>query len=184
MSAFAVICLGILGLCLGIVILAVVLPVRLEIRVDKTDAWGFAAKLRPLGRLGPPISLRRRRKRKDAQPEKQSKRKHSPVSRDPAGFAKSVLRLAFEVLGKVRIEQARIRAQFGLGDPAETGMLYGRLVPVLIATDRLRAPDVMLIPDFDQAILRGHAAVTLSLVPAAMIGPGWRFLKLLWRAEI
>jgi len=84
-------------------------------------------------------------------------------------------RAGIEALGRVRIDHCRVEARFGLGDPALTGELYGRLAGVLVALPGARA--LRLVPVFDREVLEGRGEIHLSLVPARLIGVALRALR-------
>jgi hypothetical protein len=74
----------------------------------------------------------------------------------------------------VEVVSLRLRGRFGLADPAETGMLWGRLCPLLWASPALRGA-VALEPDFDGARLEGEGVLVLRLWPLWLIWPALRF---------
>jgi hypothetical protein len=83
-------------------------------------------------------------------------------------------RLAADVLVRLRIDRLRAAGRFGLDDPAETGVLWGRLVPVLML---LPPPaEVALVPEFGGPVLEGEAEAALSVVPLRLVLPLARFL--------
>jgi hypothetical protein len=74
-------------------------------------------------------------------------------------------------LGQIRVESCRGTCRFGFDDPAETGQLYGYLIPLTLPLrDRLR-----LDPDFTRACLVADLDCRLSVVPVRLLGPVLRF---------
>lgn len=83
------------------------------------------------------------------------------------GFLGRVGRLTRALIGRVRIEQFRLRAAFGLSDPADTGMMYGLLSPGLVIATVYHL-DVECRPVFDQAGVRLTLKASVRVVPLAV----------------
>ncbi|NNJ67327.1 MAG: DUF2953 domain-containing protein [Boseongicola sp.] len=166
-----------LGLCLGAVLLVIAMPVRLEIDVQKGTRWRFRAALRPFGRFGPRLPLSGRKGKTDKPPEKRRKRN----ARRRLGkmridrLAQAGAKLVGDILRCVRIETATLQMRFGLGDPAETGEVFGYMAPVIYGAGVGQKLSFDVEPVFDRAVLEGQAKLDLSLVPAALLGPLFRF---------
>jgi hypothetical protein len=86
-------------------------------------------------------------------------------------------------------EAFSLHAEFGLDDPADTGRVYGSLVPVLV-TANARGLDVDCEPNFLRICLAGSCAATLRVVPLSVLAavvqycfspPVWR-AAMAWRA--
>ena len=81
------------------------------------------------------------------------------------------------ILSKFRVEHLRADAEFGTGDPAETGALWGALTPVLYAVPGGGGAGVSLRPVFDDRIFSGEVDVAVRVVPLSLAGPllafGW-----------
>jgi hypothetical protein len=84
------------------------------------------------------------------------------------GLVPRILRLLRGVVQRVHWEDVSVRAQFGLEDPADTGTLYGALVPLLLAVDA-HGLDVRCDPVFEGACLQGRAAATARVVPLGIL---------------
>lgn len=89
------------------------------------------------------------------------------------------LRLLREVLAVVRLEGWRGHLRFGLGDPAETGQLYGYLVPVSL----MMREGLDLVPDFERACFIGHCDGAIRVVPLRLVVPLVRFARAVGRAS-
>ena len=169
--------LWLLGICLGVLVLVVVMPLRLELAVHKQAHWQFRAALRPFGRFGPRIPLSGRKAKAD-KPAKKKGAGHAPrrvgklridlAARAGAQFVRDVLK-------RVRIETAHLQMRFGLGDPAETGQVFGYLAPVIYGTSAGHQLSLEVEPVFDRVALEGEAELDCFLVPAALVGPLFRF---------
>ena len=83
-----------------------------------------------------------------------------------AGLGRRCTRLLRSLRRWIRIRKMRVRARFGLGDPADTGMLLGHLHALAAAAAAaLPGLDLRLEPDFQEAVLAGDVAGDLRIVP-------------------
>ena len=161
----------------GLVLLALVTPLRLEMRLSRDEALQFSAVLRPFGRFGPRIPLSggseksgsKNKPRHGKQPGRRLRKAQ------PKRLAQAALRLFVEVIGRVRIEAAALDVRFGLGDPGDTGQVFGQLFPLLNAIPATRRVRLNVEPVFDQAMLKGRVSLDLSLVPFRLVKPFVRF---------
>ena len=167
----------VLCLFLAVLVLFAAMPLRLELEVHKSEAWRFRAAVRPFGRYGPRIALSGRSQKPDRRDEKQRDASPKPKKRKlrAKGLARAVMRLIGDVLRRIRIDTARLKMRFGLGDPAETGQVFGYLAPLIYGTTPGQAIWLEVEPVFDQAVLEGEAELDLSVVPATLLGPLFRF---------
>lgn len=172
------------GLLAGLVLLALLgllaLPLRLALEAETGAARRLRLRLQPLGGLAPWIALAdsdRPARRRPRRPAPQRRRRRW---RPPADWSGRLLRalpgFVAEALGRVRIERLAVEGAVGLADPADTGVLFGWLMPL---GQVLRGPRVRidLRPDFAGARVEGRAEAVLRLVPLAALGPlvrlGW-----------
>lgn len=88
-------------------------------------------------------------------------------------------RLIGDLLGRFRIVELRAEGTFGLGDPADTGMVYGALVPFLYGGPAVSRLSLDVAPDFDRVCLEGRADATIRFRPAALLPP---FVRFGWQA--
>ncbi len=166
--------IGAIFLLLGLVLAC---PLRLEVMLQKDEVWNLAAALRPFGRYGPQIPLRRSQK-KLKEPEVKVKKPSAmtrAARREPTRVASAALQFLRDVVRCVRIEEVRCHARFGCEDPADTGQVFGLLAPVLYGTAHARRLDLRIEPAFSGAVLSGRAEVALSLIPARLLPPVIRF---------
>ena len=176
----------VLGIAFGLLVLAMVLPLRLELLLTKADVWQFRAALRPFGRFGPRIAMSGGEKKPQVAAAKaRPSRKNRKARRaSPQHLAKAAVRFAVDFIKLVHISKAKLEMRFGLGDPGDTGQVFGLLSPLIYGTPA--GPDIRMRiePDFDDIVLSGRAELDLSLVPAALLGPlirlGW---VVLWPAK-
>lgn len=179
----------------AVMVLGVVLPLHITLRIQSARALHGVLLLRPFGGVFPQLrvydSARRRQMAPDhANPKpKKTTPKHRSArwtSRGRAGGVRGnplpeALTLLRRVLHAFHVDRLHVDAEVGLGDPAETGRVFGQLCPVIYgvgpygATDRL---GVNLRPNFDDACFHGSAEAALRVTPIAVIWPlmafGWR----------
>jgi hypothetical protein len=162
-----------------LLLLALAMPLRLELQVTREEAVQFTAALRPFGRFGPRIAFSDRSKT-----PKQHKTSKKPAERsrwklNPKRMARAAIHLAGDLIGCVRFEAATVDVRFGLGDPAETGQVYGQMTPLIYGTSGLPRVHVNVRPEFGDAVLKGRAALDVSLIPLYIFPP---FVRFAWTA--
>ncbi len=158
---------------LALVILLVTLPIRIMASWQSEPAKQATILLRPFGGISPPIKVydstrkQKRAGRKARKPKKKGRALRGNV------LAEAV-RLLRNVLGAFHFEALHLQVEFGLGDPAETGQLFGQLCPVIYGS----GADVRLVPNFDKICLHGRALARVRVRPIAVVWPfvgfGWR----------
>lgn len=174
--------LWILAAVLGLIVLILVLPVRVSLRLASGTRMDAGAEIRLLAGLAPPIRLSRRRHGAvSASGSGRERPKRRPKGHHRRGGAAGrLLSAAPRALGrmirKVHVERIEIDGDLGLGDPAETGALFGWLMPLIhsLPSPRFRLD---LRPDFAAARVSVRAEAAFRLVPAALLPP---LAALLW----
>ncbi|MCB4457910.1 DUF2953 domain-containing protein [Leisingera sp. McT4-56] len=161
---------ALLAVLFALIVLVLVSPLRIELVLRKEAGLAYSAALRPLGGFGPRIRLSGRR-----QPHPAAKKPSRKRPFDARRLVPAAARLAVAILRRIRVRALILDAEFGSGDPAETGQMFGMLAPLAYATLPARRLQVSLQPVFDRAVLSGRAELDVSLVPAALIGPAVRF---------
>ena len=163
--------------------LLVSLPVYVQVSSQSDPVRRTTISLHPFGGVSPPLrvfdSTRKRKKRTPKPKPKRTDRKTSKRGRagglSPRGnIVVEAVTLLRRVLGAFHIDALRVDAEFGLGDPAETGQVFGQLCPVIYGT----GANVTLRPNFNEACLRGSAMARIKVTPIAVawpfVGFGWR----------
>ncbi len=179
MQTLGLLLLALLAAVLVLVILALVLPLRVWVAFDTKAERYLAVRLQPFGRWGPifPVTERRAKKkppRPKAPKEKKSRRR---VPRGRFTFAK-VRDLLSGVIAAIHFEELRVDADFGLGDPADTGQAFGMLAPIMYGTPG--CADLQLRPVFDRACLSGQGHLRWRIRPATLLWPFVRFGWAVW----
>ncbi|MEM8798342.1 MAG: DUF2953 domain-containing protein [Pseudomonadota bacterium] len=85
---------------------------------------------------------------------------------------------------RVFLDHLKIDADIGLGDPADTGQLYGLLIAPAMLTSNSERIDITIRPDFMRERFSGEIDAALRFTPAAFFWPILVFAKRVaaWRA--
>lgn len=168
--------LGWLGvIVLGLLILLIILPVRIVVSWQSDPARRATVLLRPFGGVFPAISVYDSTRKTTPDPPARPTRKRRGRGRRMRGnVVGEVTALLRRVLAAIHLDALMLDAEFGLGDPADTGQLFGQLCPLIHAT----GGHVQLRPRFDGACLHGTALAQFRVTPLALawpfVGFGWR----------
>ncbi len=175
MSGVALVLLALLACLILVFALIVCLPVTLWLHVEMTaGAWSFRSALQPLGRFGPRIALSTRSRQKTTSEAPAAKADR--LGRMKMGkFVPAMLRFLRDFLARIRLHRLRIDLDYGLGDPALTGELFGVVAPILYGTHASQRIEARITPHFDRKVLRGSGDLALSLTPVTLAGPALRF---------
>ncbi len=157
-----------------------VTPVRLRCVVSGEPRWRAIVVARLLAGLTPPIrvfdSARCRKKRAR---ERAAPKPRAPGFRNASNIVHAAPALLADLIGRVHVRRLAIDADVGLGDPADTGQLFGMFQAARYAIPAPGGVSVQLRPDFERVRLAGRLSAEASFIPAAFIGPLIRFA---WRA--
>ena len=160
-------------LCLGLALLAVAasFPVNVDFRISRNEATSVSISARFFSGNGPKISVfdsDRPRKKKLQKKREEPNRGRKNVARNVASEA---FRLVLSLLHLVDFKRINVDADIGLGDPADTGQLFGLLTPLIYGV----GADISVRPVFDRACLNGMCEVTFKVTPVALLLPFARF---------
>jgi hypothetical protein len=166
---------------LGLVLLLLAVPVKVDFRVEGTESlsgrvgvrWMFGlVRIRaPFPRGGAPgrrpeEASRATRAREGS--EARGHGRHVLVALRQATFRGRVYRLVGDLVRAVHVRRVRLRMRLGLGDPADTGLLWAVVGPVN-AVARWRDADIRIEPDFLEPVLEFHAEGGVEIVPLRFI---------------
>jgi hypothetical protein len=177
--------LTLLGGVLILALLALATPVHLALRAELGAASRFALRLRLFGGLTPWLVVADSA-HTPPEPPPEPKAEPKPPKRRrgwrlPAGsgwrLARELPGFVLGALRRIRIERLAVEADLGLGDPADTGRLFGYLMPLQHAL-HLPRTHIDLRPDFARLRCDGSAEAVLRLIPLALLIPA---LGLAWR---
>lgn len=168
-----VIALIALGFVFGFLLAVLACPVDLSLHLTSGPPARFLVTARLLGGMIPAIRLSGHEGKESLPgPAPKVKKKRKTGARTPATLS-AFTGLIRDALGAIELRQLSMRAVIGLGDPAETGQLYGMLTPLQYGP--WRAGVVSVSPDFDRAHLSGELSATLRVTPIALALPLARF---------
>lgn len=177
MTALWALLIGVLGTLVAVVVLACLMPLRLEIQARRDGAWSGRVALRPFGRYGPAIALHRGASSPNPRPSRKTTKRRRHAA--PRKLLRPALTLLSDVLSVLRLEHVRCTARFGCGDPALTGEVFGGLAPFIYSAYPSSRFRLDVEPDFGAEVLEGELELALSVIPARLLGPLVRFS---WRA--
>jgi len=102
--------------------------------------------------------------------------------RQPA-FRRRIFRFVSDLWRAIHKQNVRLRVRLGLGDPADTGRLWGVLGP--LSGMLTRAPDIRIAiePDFVDPVLEVDSSGTIRVIPLeiVLIALGLLFSPPVWR---
>jgi hypothetical protein len=84
-------------------------------------------------------------------------------------------RLALALLRQAKLEEFRVRTAFGFDNPADTGVVYGLLSPLLMLATA-RGLNLECRPMFEDSGLRGALSATVHVRPLSVAGSLGAFL--------
>ncbi|MCP5038209.1 MAG: DUF2953 domain-containing protein [Rhodobacteraceae bacterium] len=172
-------------LVLILVLICVPLHLRMTFRSEPTPAFGL--ELRLLTDWTPRLLLidSRRvgapRKKADAESEKlKPKKRKRKAARwwtsrlRPTELARAVPALLGDTLSGIHIDRLRVQAEFGFGDPADTGRIFGQLMPFTYLPIS-PAVSFNVKPNFESRCLKANADAALHFIPVRLALPAIRF---------
>lgn len=180
-----------IAVLLALIVASLAVPVMLVIdarRVDTLEArwrvrwlFGLVDIRSSRGRPALPSSERSDAERSDAALGRKSAKGRRRGARmgiavlRTRGLLRRVERLALALFRQVKLEDFHLRTAFGFDDPADTGVVYGFLSPLLVMAG-IRRLNVDCRPMFLESGLRGDLRATVRVRPLSVVGPLVAFL--------
>lgn len=169
---------------LALVSLAFVTPVFFRVHLTTSPQFAYRIEMRALAGLAPRLILAEGPgKGSVAKPQpKPAKLKQSRTSRVKpvhGSVIRAVPQLIGGILRRIHLAELHIDADYGLGDPADTGQLCGLLMPLQYASPMPASVSLYLRPDFTRTCLNGSLTAVIRVTAAALLVPVSRFA---WRA--
>ncbi len=172
--------LGILALLLSLIVLLSV-PVDLAFRVrrqtsfrgDLTVRWMF-------GLVEFPLTGRKRREK----PAKPKVKKRGRAARllprllgalQSAQFRRRLLRFCRDIIAALRLRDFGLRLRLGFDDPADTGIAWAFVGPLVAFLEAREAANVDVGADFERETLEFDAGGKVRIVPAQLVSIGMAF---------
>ena len=121
--------------------------------------------------LGKEFGRRRKKPKVRASNGEKKKRSGKPFLSPLAtkGVATGLLKLSRRILSGVRVRHLDARLVIGLDDPADTGMLYSALCPVLVPLTYNSAANVRIELSFEEPALDLTARGRIRVFPIQMV---------------
>jgi hypothetical protein len=169
----------------GLLIFLFSIPLGMSFKLDTDDRPVFKMQVRWLfDLLRKPIVPRKEKidlpaKKAKTKPRKKKKSRKVMVRIIPRLITRSLLarvkKFLREILSCIHIENFQADFSMGTGDPADTGILFGLLSPLVLWFPHSGDFSVFLEPDFSHdPVMRGKSSGQISLIPARLI---WALLK-------
>jgi hypothetical protein len=160
-----------------VVVAALWVPLDLSLTIDTTRekrftlglAWLFGAIRIRIGEGA--------RKPKAGEKKKAEGRRRWPALQilRTRGMAAATAKLGRRILRCLEIRDFRGDFLIGLDDPADTGMLFGALIPAAIALSSLTGNPFTIRPSFEGRVFEGRTGATLRLSPLRALWAITRF---------
>ena len=159
----------------GIVLfIPLVLSIPVDVAFDVGGPGAARSRIRLgwlFGLLGKEFGQRRKKPKEQVSKGKKKKRSGKPYPSHLAtkGIARGLVKLARRILGGVRVRDLDARLVIGLDDPADTGMLYSALCPVLVPLTYNSSAMVRMELSFDEPGLDFTARGRIRVFPIRMV---------------
>jgi hypothetical protein len=183
----------VVGLVVGLIVLFVLLlamPIDVVFYVERDARFRLGATVRLMfGLIKKDLGSKKRRRREED--DQKAKLKKHRVGVRPLiaalttrGFAQKLLKLMRDVLRIVKVRELKARVRIGLGDPAETGILFAVVAPTMIFVRSFSSADVLVEPDFEDEKLEGYCQGDIRAVPIKFVRPlvPFVFSRTTWHA--
>lgn len=169
---------------LGLICLILVVPWHLRVRWASSPKQEVSVRLHPVSprapalvrvtRQGPGSATPAPATRPDLHDASPRKRTRSVFSRTLSRHMTRLMRalpgLVADTISGIHLDHLHAEGRFGLGDPAETGQVFGQLCPLLYGPPSRRV-HLALTPDFDRPCLEGRVDLALHLSLARLLWP-------------
>jgi hypothetical protein len=160
-----------IAIMIGFLLFAMLLltiPVDLGFYLKKDEAVEYRAELCLLfGLVTIDMTKQNQKTEKGTLPKKNKKERSLNLSSliENKRFIRRLMRLLRDLFHDLHIKDLRMHWHFGLGDPADTGMLLGLLQPVLLPWK-----NATLSADFQEAVLEGYCKAKVRIFPIRILG--------------
>jgi len=173
-----VILISVLGGMVILMIIALSVPIDATFSIDTSTNPRFQAKMCWLyGLVKWKLGLSQYRVGKE------NKKKRLGVSQrtllkivTTRGFMEKTVGLVWSIFRRIRLKELKIDLNVGLDNPADTGILFALVGPVLPLVNLPRQCHVNVEPSFQEATIDGKAILSFSIFPIALAVPFMKFV--------
>lgn len=173
---------------LTLVCLALITPIIVRIHMTTLPQFAYQVQVSALVEPGPFLTLADGPRQptsgslpaqRTLRAEKAKRRGMFWPKRGHGAVVQALPTLVRDIVHRVRLLKLHIDADYGLGDPAETGRLCGMLMPLQHAGRIPEYVSLNLRPDFTKPVVNGRLTVLFRVTMAELLVPITRFA---WRA--
>ena len=166
--------LGILALLLSLITLLSV-PVDLAFRVRRETSFRTELTVRWMFGLVEFPLKRRKPREKPAKPKAKKRKKRGRAAHllprllgalRSAKFRRRLLRFCRDVIAALRLRDCGLRLRLGFDDPADTGVVWAFVGPLVALFEAREAANVDVGADFERETLEVEAGGKVRLIPA------------------
>ena len=158
------------------IVLFILLVISIPVDMAFDVGWPGAARSRMrvgwlFGLLGKEFGRTREKPKERASKRKKKKRSAKPFLSllVTKGVARGLLKLSRRILSGVRVRHLDAHLRIGLDDPADTGMLYSALWPVLVPLTYNSSAKVRMELSFEEPALNLTARGRIRVFPIQMV---------------
>ncbi|RLC93790.1 MAG: hypothetical protein DRI40_08315 [Chloroflexi bacterium] len=142
-----------------------VVPVDVDFSVERETDFRSRARVKWMfGLIGKEIGGRRNEK-KGKQKEHRLNLRSLLAAMTTGGFPHKLLAFAKDAARALKIRELEANLRVGLGDPAETGMLFSAIAPTMFFIRSWPSVDVNVEPDFEQKRFQGYCKGAIRTIP-------------------
>jgi len=156
----------ILATVLGIFLffaLLLAIPVDVTFRVEKSTDFKSRVRVRWLfGLIGKDISGEKKKRKGNIKPLLAMLRTRR--------FPRKLFKFARSTFPLLKVRELKLNLRVGLDDPAETGLFFAIIGPMMVYIRSLPSLDIQVEPDFEGESLRGHFRGDIRACPIQFVG--------------
>ena len=158
-----------------LIILVLCVPLNMAFRLDGDGRPRFRMRLVWLFGL---VSKEVRKGKKKRKPKKRKIKARTILKiLRTRGLLRQVKRLLKDVLRRLKIRDLTADITVGLGDPADTGLLFAVIGPATFFLGSSQVHEIRVRPSFkDEAIFEGYLSGAVRLLPIQLVIPSLRFV--------
>jgi hypothetical protein len=157
------------------IVLVLSIPVDMTLDLEATERAGTKMRVGWLFGLFWKDIRGRRRKKKPVKKGRKGFMSFLSVLR-VRGLPEGILRLARRVFGRIKVGRMDVDIRLGLDDPADTGMMYSVLWPVLVPVNPFGPMNFRLEPVFEEPTFEASLHGRVRVYPIQMVGSLLRFV--------